>query len=193
MRDLEFPGRSPVHAPQGMACTSHPLSSQVAIDVLKSGGNAVDAAVAACAVQCVVEPGSTGIGGDCFCLYAPKGGADLIAFNGSGRSPAAADAQWYADEGITELPQNSPHAVTVPSEVELSAIVSDPLVTVPPPVTFTRPVPESPTSAVELFFQVEPPPLTLTVPSPVGEVPTVTVVLETVAPLLILSVPVVLE
>ena len=56
MRDLELPGRSPVHAPEGMACTSHPLSTQAAIDVLKSGGNAMDAAVAAVAVQGVALP-----------------------------------------------------------------------------------------------------------------------------------------
>lgn len=118
MRDLELPGRSPVHAPHGMACTSHPLSSQVAIEVLKAGGNAMDAAVAACAVQCVVEPGSTGIGGDCFCLYAPNGTADVVAFNGSGKAPQAANAQWFKDNGISQIEQHTPHAVTVPSAID---------------------------------------------------------------------------
>ena len=118
MRDLEQPGRSPVHAPEGMACTSHPLASGAAIDVLKAGGNAMDAAVAACAVQCVVEPGSTGIGGDCFCLYAPEGSANIIAFNGSGKAPAGASVDWYQANGFTEIERNTPHSVTVPGAVD---------------------------------------------------------------------------
>jgi len=118
MRNLELPGRSPVLAKQGMASTSHPLSSQVAVDVLKSGGNAMDAAIAACAVQCVVEPESTGIGGDCFCLYAPGGGDKPVAFNGSGRAPKAATPEWFAGQGITQIERQSPHAVTVPSAVD---------------------------------------------------------------------------
>jgi len=118
MRNLQLPGRSPVHAPVGMAGTSHPLSTQTAIDVLKSGGNAMDAAVAACAVQCVVEPGSTGIGGDCFCLYSKGGTDDIIAFNGSGRAPAAASVEWYQNAGISELELNSAHAVTVPGAID---------------------------------------------------------------------------
>ncbi len=61
MRNLELRGRSPVHGPEDMACTSQPLATQTAIEVLKAGCNAMDAAVAACAVQCVVEPGSAGI------------------------------------------------------------------------------------------------------------------------------------
>jgi len=118
MRNLELPGRSVVHALNGMAATSHPLATMTAIKILQSGGNAVDAAVAACAVQCVVEPQSTGIGGDCFALIAPKGGDDIVAFNGSGRAPQAAKAEWYQEQGITEIERHSPHAVTVPGAVD---------------------------------------------------------------------------
>jgi gamma-glutamyltranspeptidase/glutathione hydrolase len=118
MRDLQLPGRSPVHATGAMACTSHPLASQTAIDVLRRGGNAMDAAVAACAVQCVTEPESTGIGGDCFCLYTPEGAGVPIAFNGSGGAPAAATQDWYAREGITTIERQSPHAVTMPGAVD---------------------------------------------------------------------------
>lgn len=118
MRNFELPGRSPVFATRGMAATSHPLSTGTAIDILRQGGNAMDAAIAACAVQCVVEPGSTGIGGDCFALYAPAGGSDIVAFNGSGRAPAAATPSWFAERGIEAIEQQSPHAVTVPGAVD---------------------------------------------------------------------------
>ena len=118
MRNLDLPGRSPVHATNAMACTSNPLASGTAIDVLKGGGNAIDAAIAACAVLCVVEPESTGIGGDCFALIAPPGGGEIIAYNGSGRAPAAAAPEWYAERGITEIERSSPHAVTVPGAVD---------------------------------------------------------------------------
>jgi len=118
MRNLELPGRSPVRSMNGMAATSHPLATAAALGVLRDGGNAMDAAVAACAVQCVVEPQSTGIGGDCFVLYAPSGGAEVVAFNGSGRAPAAANAAWYREHGIETIAQQSPHAVTIPGAVD---------------------------------------------------------------------------
>lgn len=118
MRNLELPGRSPAHGLQGMAATSHTLATSTAIAILQKGGNALDAAIAACAVQCVVEPESTGIGGDCFCIYAPEGSADLVAFNGSGRAPMAATAEWYLEQGITDIEQQSPHAVTVPAAID---------------------------------------------------------------------------
>jgi gamma-glutamyltranspeptidase / glutathione hydrolase len=117
MRNLQRPGRSPVIAPEAMIATSHPLASQVGIDILKSGGNAVDAAIAACATLCVVEPAMTGIGGDCFVLYAPKGAAKPIAMNGSCRAPQAASVDALRDCGVEEIAVQSPHAVTIPGAI----------------------------------------------------------------------------
>jgi len=117
MRDFHFPGRSPVYSSHGMAATSMPGSTLAALDVLRAGGNALDAAVAAVAVQCVIEPASTGIGGDCFCLYAPAGEKKVYALNGSGRAPAAANIDWYEQQGITEIEDTSAHAVTVPGAI----------------------------------------------------------------------------
>ena len=118
MRSLQQPGRSPVLAPEGMASTSHPLSTQAAVTVLREGGNAMDAALAACAVQGVVEPASTGIGGDCFCLYSEGGSDKIVALNGSGRAPINLTANWLREQGIDEIQQQSPHAVTVPTAVD---------------------------------------------------------------------------
>lgn len=125
MRDLEFPGRSAVHSTNGMAATSQPLATITAIQTLEKGGNAMDAAVAAVAVLGVVESGSTGIGGDCFCLYAPAGG-EIKAFNGSGRAPAAASYDWFKSQGIDAVDFFSAHAVTVPGAVDAwSQLIND--------------------------------------------------------------------
>ena len=117
MRDFHLSGRSPVYSVNGMAATSMPIASLTAIEILRAGGNAVDAAIAACAVLAVVEPQSTGIGGDCFCLYAPAGGGKVVAVNGSGRSAAAASAS--RDQTRRRPPPDnvSPHTVTIPGAV----------------------------------------------------------------------------
>ncbi len=117
MRDLHQPIRSAARAMNAMVATSQPSSTFAGLEMLRAGGNALDAAVAAVAVQCVTEPGSTGIGGDCFCLYKPANGP-LVALNGSGRAPAAASVEWYAERGISKLDTTSPHTVTVPGAVD---------------------------------------------------------------------------
>ena len=116
MRDFHFPGRSPVIAKSAMAATSHPLASLAAIEVLKSGGNAVDAAITATAVLCVIEPAMTGFGGDCFALIS-KPGQKPIALNASGRAPKAATPEWFAKAGIKAIETTMPHAVTVPGAI----------------------------------------------------------------------------
>lgn len=117
MRNFSQPGRSPVYAENGMVATSHPLASAAALDMLKSGGNAVDAAVCASAVQAVVEPHMTGIGGDCFAIVSEPDGT-LHGFNGSGRSAAGVDCDWYKGQGWTGIPETSPHAITVPGAID---------------------------------------------------------------------------
>ena len=119
MRNFQLPGRSTIHAKHGIAATSHPLATLAGIDALKAGGNAIDAAVTASAVLAVVEPQSTGIGGDCFALYAKGGQGEVVGLNGSGRAPAKATAAWYAEHGISRIPgEHSPHCVTVPGAID---------------------------------------------------------------------------
>ncbi len=118
MRDFQNPGRSPAFGSLGAAATSHPLATMAAIDVLRSGGNAIDAAIAAVALLGVVEPQSTGIGGDCFALLSLKGGSEVIAFNGSGRAPAGTRLEWFLERGIGSIDADTPHAVTIPGAVD---------------------------------------------------------------------------
>jgi gamma-glutamyltranspeptidase / glutathione hydrolase len=126
MRNFELPGRSLAVGRKGMAATSHAAATLAAVDTLRDGGNAIDAAVTACAVQCVVEAGSTGIGGDCFALLSRGGSSNVIAYNGSGRTPMAATPEWYERHGITTIERHSPHAVTIPGAVEAwSRLIKD--------------------------------------------------------------------
>ena len=121
-RDFHLPGRSPVFAGEGMAATSHPLATQAAMDVLKAGGTAADAAVTAVATLCVVEPAMTGIGGDCFCLVS-KPGKPVWGYNGSGRAGAKASTQALLDQGINSIGMTSIHAVTVSGAIEAWDVV----------------------------------------------------------------------
>ena len=93
MRDFQTNGRSPVFAINGMCATSHPLAAKTAVQILESGGNAVDAAIAAAVLLGICEPQMTGIGGDCFVLLSPGGSEEIIALNGSGRAPMGLSAE----------------------------------------------------------------------------------------------------
>ena len=115
-RDFQLPGRSPVIAMNGMAATSHPLATLAAIDVLRDGGTAADAAVAAVATLCVVEPHMTGIGGDCYALVS-KPDLPVWGYNGSGRSGAKASYAALRDKRLNEI-GNSIHSVTVPGAID---------------------------------------------------------------------------
>jgi gamma-glutamyltranspeptidase/glutathione hydrolase len=123
MRNFQLAGRSTVHAQNAMVATSHPLAALAAIEVLRSGGAAADAAVAASALLAVIEPQSTGIGGDCFALVQPKGEGRIVAYNGSGRAPQAAEASWYLERNIRAIPLTSAHAVSIPGAVDAWATI----------------------------------------------------------------------
>jgi gamma-glutamyltranspeptidase/glutathione hydrolase len=116
-RDFHLPGRSPVIAGEAMAATSHPLATLAAIDVMRAGGNAVDAAVTAVAVLCVIEPHMTGIGGDCFTLIAEPG-KPVWGYNGCGRSGGKASTEALLGKGLKSIEPTSPHAVNIPGSIE---------------------------------------------------------------------------
>ncbi len=117
MRSFDRPGRSAAYGANGMAATSAPLATLAAVDCLRAGGNAADAAVVASAVLCVVEPAMTGIGGDCFALVGTPEGK-VTGLNGSGRAARAADADWLKSSGLTGIARQSIHAVTVPGAID---------------------------------------------------------------------------
>lgn len=110
--------RSTVIATNGMVATSHPLAANVGLDVLKAGGNAVDAAIATNAMLGLVEPMSCGIGGDLFVIYWDAKTKKLYGLNASGRSPAALSRQVFADKGLDAIPIEGPLSWSVPGCVD---------------------------------------------------------------------------
>lgn len=108
------PRRSPVSARHAMAAASQPVAVEAGLATLRAGGTAADAAVAMAAVLAVVEPCSTGLGGDAFALYFDASRGEVTALNGSGRSPRALDFACLADRTGGELPPRHPLSVTVP-------------------------------------------------------------------------------
>ena len=125
MRDFQLPGRSPVFATNGICATSHPLAASVAVQIMRDGGNAVDAAIAAAVLLGICEPQSTGIGGDCFVLLKPAGEERVVALNGSGRAPKGLQAGEMRARGLVSVPLGSPEAVTIPGAVDAFCRLSE--------------------------------------------------------------------
>ncbi len=114
----DFATRSEVFAPQAMAATSHPLTTQIALDVMKQGGTAMDAAIAANAALGLMEPTGNGVGGDLFAIVWDPKTKKLYGYNGSGRSPKNLSLQWFIDHGYKDVPSHGPLPVTVPGTVD---------------------------------------------------------------------------
>ncbi len=115
---LNFASRSEVIAQNGMACTSQPLATQIAIDILKQGGNAIDAAIAANAALGLMEPTGNGIGGDLFAIVWDAKTQRLYGLNASGRSPYSLTLDYFKSNGIEKIPALGPLPVSVPGCVD---------------------------------------------------------------------------
>ena len=114
----DFATRSEVIARNGMAATSQPLATQVALDILKKGGTAIDAAIAADAVLGVMEPTGAGIGGDLFAIVWSAEKGKLYGLNGSGRSPRSLKLEYFRKNGYEFVPSYGPLPVSVPGCVD---------------------------------------------------------------------------
>ena len=113
-----FATRSEVIAQHGMAATSQPLATQVALDILKQGGTAIDAAIAANAVLGLVEPTGNGMGGDLYAIVWDANKKELTALNASGRSPKSLTLDYFIDNGYSSIPAHGPLPVSVPGAVD---------------------------------------------------------------------------
>jgi len=113
-----FAMRSEVFAPHAMAATSQPLATQIALQTMREGGSAVDAAIAANAALGLMEPTGNGVGGDLFAIVWDPKTKKLYGYNGSGRSPMKLTLQYFVDHKIDKVPPTGPLPVTVPGAVD---------------------------------------------------------------------------
>jgi len=113
-----FATRSEVIAPHAMAATSHPLATQIALETMKKGGNAIDAAIAANAALGLMEPTGNGIGGDLFAIVWDAKSGELHGLNASGRSPRSLTLEWFQEQGLESIPPYGPLPVSVPGTVD---------------------------------------------------------------------------
>ena len=113
-----FAMRSPVLATHAMAATSQPLATQAALEIMRKGGNAIDAAIAANAVLGLVEPTGNGMGGDLYAIVWDAKSKKLYGLNASGRSPKSLSRQWFIDNDYTKIPSHGPLPVSVPGAVD---------------------------------------------------------------------------
>ena len=113
-----FSTRSEIIAENGMVATSHPLATQIGIDILKKGGNAVDAAIAANAAIGLMEPTGNGIGGDLFAIIWIENNKKLYGLNASGRSPKNLKLEYFKNNGFSKIPAYGPLPVSVPGCVD---------------------------------------------------------------------------
>ena len=113
-----FSTRSEIIAENGMVATSHPLATQIGIDILKQGGNAIDAAIAANAAIGLMEPTGNGIGGDLFAIVWVEKEKKLYGLNASGRSPKNLTLDYFKDNKFEKIPAYGPLPVSVPGCVD---------------------------------------------------------------------------
>ena len=113
-----FATRSEVLGQNGMVATSHPLATQIGLDILKQGGNAIDAAIAANAALGLMEPTGCGVGGDLFAIVWDAKTKKLYGLNASGRSPKSLTLEYFEKQNMTKIPSLGPLPVSVPGTVD---------------------------------------------------------------------------
>ena len=117
MRNFQKPGRSTAYSANGMVATSHPIACTVGLDVLKKGGNAVDAAVAMAFVLPICEPQSTGLFGDVFAMVQMSNSSKITGLNGSGKAPMQISAEQLRARGLSSIPEDAVESITMPGAV----------------------------------------------------------------------------